>query len=86
MQRMVRVHGNAAEYVPIALLLMLLCELNGGPSAWPHVAGVTFVVARLVHARALGRNAVPNSSRAVGQTLTWLVIIALALLNLLKLL
>lgn len=46
MQCMMRLHGNPAEYVPIALLLMLLYELNDGRSAWLHVPGVSFVVAR----------------------------------------
>ena len=26
----IRIHGNAAEYVPLALILMLILELNGG--------------------------------------------------------
>jgi uncharacterized membrane protein YecN with MAPEG domain len=30
MLRMIRVHGNAAEYLPIGLLLMLIYEINGG--------------------------------------------------------
>lgn len=30
MLRMIRLHGNAAEYVPLALLLMAVYEINGG--------------------------------------------------------
>ena len=30
MRRMIRLHGNAAEYIPLAMLLMLIYELNGG--------------------------------------------------------
>lgn len=84
MQRIVRVHGNATEYVPVALLLMLVYELNGGRGSWLHLAGIIFVAARLLHAWGLSYTAAPNLSRAVGQTLTWAVIIGLAVLNLLK--
>ena len=30
MLRMIRLHGNAVEYLPLALLLMAIYEINGG--------------------------------------------------------
>jgi hypothetical protein len=40
MLRMARIHGNAAEYVPIAVLLMGLYELDGGLPLALHVTGI----------------------------------------------
>jgi uncharacterized membrane protein YecN with MAPEG domain len=82
MLRMMRLHGNAAEYVPISLLLMALYELDGGGHVLLHVIGVTLVVARVLHAWGLARSTAPNFGRGVGQTLTWAVIVVLAILNL----
>jgi uncharacterized protein len=43
---------NAAEYVPLALVLMLILELNGASAAWLHVLGIALVVGRLPTPRA----------------------------------
>src|SRR3989304_3893502 len=48
MRRMIRLHGNAAEYIPLALVLMAIYELNGG---WPlglHIVGIALVAGRLL--------------------------------------
>ncbi len=84
MLRMIRLHGNAVEYVPITLLLMLLYELNGGSHTALHAAGLAMLIARIVHAWGLSLSDVPNKSRKIGQSLTWLTVIALTLLNLWK--
>lgn len=86
MMRMIRIHGNAAEYIPIALLLMLLYELNGGSHAALHVCGCAMVLGRVLHAAGVWSSNVPNSGRALGQALTWFAILALAAINLVKLL
>ena len=53
--RAMRVHGNFAEYVPFALLLMALAEIQGGSGLFMHVLGDGFdrmpVVSRLRHNR-----------------------------------
>lgn len=74
-----RVHGNATEYVPIALILLLLAELNGLPAWSLHIAGSSLLLARIVHAAGLGRHAGYSFGRFAGTALTWLVIVALAL-------
>lgn len=86
MLRIVRMHGNAAEYIPIGLLLMAVYELNGGARPVLHVLGATLVLGRLLHAWGLGRAIGPSFGRASGQLLTWLAIIGLALANLLRIL
>ena len=81
---MIRIHGNAAEYIPIALLMMLVYELNGGARTTLHVCGCALVLGRVLHAAGLWNSNGPNFGRAVGQTLTWLTILALIALNLTK--
>lgn len=48
--RAIRVHGNAVEHVPIALILMLVYELNQGSPAVLHAYGGLFFLARALHA------------------------------------
>src|SRR3954469_23952350 len=74
----IRIHGNAAEYVPIALLLMLLFELNGGSARWLHVFGVALLVGRLAHVQGLSQSTGTSAGRLVGNVLTWTVILILA--------
>ena len=47
--RAVRGHGNLIEYAPLFLILMLIAELSGLPSAYLHSSGVIFTVGRLMH-------------------------------------
>lgn len=84
MLRMVRIHGNAAEYIPIAVLLMLIFELNGGAHTTLHVCGCALILGRVLHAAGLWNKDGPSMGRAIGQTLTWLTILVLAALDLLK--
>jgi uncharacterized membrane protein YecN with MAPEG domain len=86
MLRMMRVHGNAVEYIPIALLLMLVYELNGGAHTALHVCGCALILGRVLHAAGLWRSDGQSAGRAVGQSATWLTILALAGLNLSKVL
>lgn len=71
----VRMHGNNAEFVPLALLMLLIAELAGGAAMWLHVLGGTLLVARLFHAFGLPRPA-PNVFRFTGTAATWLIIVA----------
>ena len=85
MLRMIRLHGNAAEYIPFAVLLMALYELNGGWHIALHIVGIALIVGRLVQTWGMWGTEVPGLGRRMGQGLTWLSILALALLNLSKL-
>ena len=53
LERAVRIHGNFAEYVPFALLLLALFETGGGPAWAVHAAGAGLLVARGLHALGL---------------------------------
>ncbi|MBI1275369.1 glutathione metabolism protein [bacterium] len=48
--RAIRAHGNFTEYVPFALFLMLLIELNGAPRLFMHAVGLTLLAGRFLHA------------------------------------
>jgi uncharacterized membrane protein YecN with MAPEG domain len=79
----IRIHGNAAEYVPLALILMLILELNGGSARWLHVLGVALLVGRLAHAQGLSQTTGVSAGRFVGNVLTWSVIMIAAVENIL---
>jgi uncharacterized protein len=80
--RRMRVHGNFAEHVPIALILMAIVELNGAEAWNIHALGVVLIVARILHAH--GLESIPGKSfgRAAGVLGTTAVIISAALLAL----
>jgi uncharacterized protein len=82
MLRMIRVHGNAAEYVPLGIVLMGLYEINGGSHAALQIAGVALVVCRLLVVWGMWNTAGPTFGRRVGMTLNWFLMAALAALNL----
>lgn len=75
----VRRHGNFAEWVPFALLLMALCELNGLQGIFLHTAGTALVVARILHPFGVKHNVVPHPLRFVGASTTFLVVFALSI-------
>ena len=80
----IRIHGNAAEYVPLALLLMLLLEVNGASARMLHALGIALVVGRLAHAQGLSQSVGVSAGRFVGNVLTWSVIAVAAVENVLR--
>ena len=74
LSRAVRVHGNFIEYAPIALILMALIELNGGPALLLHGLGLALVVGRLLHAWGLSGSVGVSFGRAAGTIATWTAI------------
>lgn len=65
----VRAHANFAEYVPLALVLLLLAEVNH--AAWPltAIAAALLVYGRVTHAAALQRDDIPR--RVTGMKATF---------------
>jgi uncharacterized membrane protein YecN with MAPEG domain len=76
--RATRAHGNFIEYVPLALLLILLVELTGGASGTVHGLGIGLIVARILHAGGVLLVDGPSTGRAAGIVLTILVIVGAA--------
>ncbi len=83
MMQAMRVHGNFVEYVPFALVLMLIAEINNTQHLWLHVAGTGLIIARLLHAHGVRNSAGVSWQRAVGVVSTFLIFIQLIVLNLL---
>ena len=70
--RATRRHGNNAEYLALALVMLLIVEVSGGSSMVLHGIGGTLTAGRLLHAIGIGEKPVPT--RALGAVLTWLAI------------
>jgi len=73
-----RRHGNWAENVPLALLLMGLLELNGAGATLLHVLGATLLIARIAHPIGLKPDSVNTPLRIGGAVLTGLVTVVSA--------
>ena len=79
LERAIRVHGNFAEYVPFALLLMFLAEYSGLAPLYLHILGVTLLVGRLSHAWGVQQLKEPLKFRVFGMVLTFCVLLLSAL-------
>ena len=70
-----RRHANFVEYVPMALILIGVLELNHVRPMALHALGATLVFARLCHAFGLRSDTMKVPPRLIGATLTVLVIV-----------
>ena len=76
-----RAHGNNAEYVPMAIVLLILLAALRANVMVVHLVGGTLTLGRLLHAFGLTRNVGPSMLRLLGMVFTWLsFIIAIAVL------
>ena len=78
--RAIRAHANAVEYLPIALLLLLILELDQTRAWLLNLFGIVLIVGRILHAIGLSSTAGTSFGRFAGTALTMLVIILMALL------
>lgn len=72
-----RAHSNFIEYAPFFLILLAAIELARGSEDMLWVAGIVFIVGRLLHPFGMDR-AGANALRAIGILLTWLSLLGLA--------
>jgi uncharacterized membrane protein YecN with MAPEG domain len=82
MLRAIRIHGNAAEYIPISLILLFFLEIQGSAHWWLHVCGITLVISRLLHMQGLMQAATLTPGRLAGMGLGWALIVVMSLDNL----
>jgi uncharacterized protein len=68
-----RRHANFAEWVPLALILIAVLELNGVPSRAIHSLGAALVVSRVCHAIAVKADTMKSIVRLIGAMGTALV-------------
>ena len=73
--RRMRVQANFAEYVPYALLLMVLAESMEAPPAALHGLGVVLVAARLSHAWGMSQPREDFRFRVAGMIGTFAVLL-----------
>ena len=84
LRKRIRAHGNAVEYLPIGLLALLLLDLDGTTPVLLHACGIALIVARIAHAIGLSRTGGTSPERLFGITLTFLTLLAMAVLLLLQ--
>lgn len=80
--RRLRVHGNFAEYVPFALILMALAEAQGLAVEGLHAIGAVLILGRCLHAFGVSREPEPIRWRVVGMALTFTALLGAAAANL----
>ena len=66
LERRVRVHGNFAEYTPLALLLIWMAETRGTATVLVHALCVCLFVGRLAHALGVSRQRTDELGRILG--------------------
>ena len=81
----IRAHANWAEYVPIALLLMLMAELQGTSALWLHLTGVLLLVGRVMHGFGMSFRPRQFAFRQYGMLLTLIAIPLALILNIVAL-
>ncbi len=72
-------HSNAAEYIPIILILMGLAEINQAPQLIIHICGGILILGRVCHAYGILKEKL--KFRVRGMVLTFADIMALAMIN-----
>lgn len=80
LQRAVRAQANFAEYVPLALVLLLVLELSRQSIYLLHAIGATLLLARVLHGYALAWRSSFRAGRVWGTALTFIVLIVEAAL------
>lgn len=77
----IRVQGNFVEYVPTALILLVLVDLSGWPPGAVHGLGAALFLGRVLHAQGLTANPDGKSfGRLTGILLTWLMLLVSSVL------
>ena len=62
----IRRHGNFAEWVPLALILIGILELEGVTARAIHALGAVLVLSRISHAVGLKADAMQSIGRLIG--------------------
>jgi uncharacterized membrane protein YecN with MAPEG domain len=78
LQGATRAHGNAVEYLPIGLFLMLCLELEHGSIILLHLIGMLLIASRLLHAAGLLLTTESSRPRLIGYLVTILAILVAA--------
>jgi len=71
-----RRHANFAEWVPLAIILIAMLEINGAPKMAIHSFGAALVAFRICHAVGLQKDSINVPTRIIGAGGTALLILA----------
>jgi len=72
----IRVHGNASEHIPAAMIGLLALTMLQAGSLFIHILGGAFTAGRLLHAFGLSKTVLP--ARQIGIVATWLSMLGMA--------
>ena len=78
LQRLTRAHSNAAEWMPIFLILLAGVESLGAPGFVLHLAGLPFVIGRFLHGWHFATARTDFRFRVLGMHMTIWPLLALA--------
>jgi uncharacterized membrane protein YecN with MAPEG domain len=83
LERRMRIHANFAEYVPLALLLLVFMEMRGRPAWLLHLLCAALVLARVGHAIALWdeKEIAPLRIASVSTTFVVMLVAAISLIG-----
>lgn len=80
LQVAIRIHGNSVETIPIAVLLLVMMEMNGADIWMLHLVGLFFFLGRCLHC--YGMRTSTLLWRKNGMIITLLSLVAMIILNL----
>ena len=75
LERAIRAHGNFAEYVPLALILLIAMEMQRNSLYVLHILCIILVLGRVIHAFGISQENEKFVFRATGMLATFLVLI-----------
>ncbi|GAA4809980.1 hypothetical protein GCM10011365_15130 [Marinicella pacifica] len=82
--RHIRAQQNTIEYIPLILILMAVYEINNGLPLIQHITGIVLVIARIIYPLGLVAKKGASFGRFYGTLFTWLILLTLIIVNLLK--
>ncbi|SOH94440.1 hypothetical protein SAMN06273572_104139 [Monaibacterium marinum] len=77
--RAIRGQANFVEYVPMALIMLMIMALQGAPAMAIHIAGIVLTIGRLLHAMHFIAEDAPGWQRMVGTLATLIVLVFTAI-------
>ena len=80
LRRAIRIHGNFAEYVPLAVILAAFVEMQQYSAIIVHALCLVLIIGRLVHAYGVSQEKEDYRFRVAGMALTFASIATSALL------
>lgn len=81
----IRAHGNFSEYVPLFLVMLLCAEAHATSQLVVATLALSFLIGRLAHLMAFLAQKQNFQLRKIGMILTFVPLLVLAWVNLLKL-